>query len=599
MVAIPELKYILLALSWITEKRQQIHDSTASRTQWDTEYDFIVVGAGSAGCVVANRLTEDPDVSVLLLEAGGAQDAIYNDIPAMKSEIGLNRPDLQWMYYNEPQIRAGKGYPGGYLPEFMGKTIGGSSSNNQLVFNRGNRRDYDIWAQEYGASGWSFSEVLPFFKKFENNTDLSVVEANHGYHGTGGPIQISSQISTARALKLMEKAYHELGFNSTDFNGPKQNGMSFYQKFINRNGFRSSNGNAYVDPNPHPNNLHIVTKALVIRILFKGLTAIGVEFAKNDITYRVYARKEVILSAGALKTPQLLMLSGIGIKSHLSEFGIPVLLDLPVGNNFLNHVIIGFAAQLKDPSLFEPIAKLDVPNLSQLYYERNGYLIGSSALAVYFSSSNNISKEWPNGLLFSVVANDSLYNTLIYTRTRSIGKIRLQSTSPYVQPRIDSALLAEPQDFEDFVDSIRFIFSVLEKSSIAQYVTVPTFESLGCPPCQGKLNYECEEGLRCMAQMYSTSGLHPVGGCRMGAVDRSDVVVDPLLRLKNAENLRVCDNSVIPHIPNGNTNSPATMIGEKCAQIIKNFYGIKSSSFNINKNLKPYIFLLVLLYYLF
>ena len=571
MLPIPVLKYKLLILLLITAERQLIHDRTASRTEWDTEYDFIVVGAGTAGCVVANRLTEDNDINVLLLEAGGPQNAVYHDIPYMSNFIYKDRPDLQWQNYNEAPVIGGKNTKKA-IWEPTGKSIGGSSSHNGKLFNRGNRRDYDIWSNKYGAKGWSYSKVLPFFKKFENNTDLSLVEANPGYHGTGGPIEVRTQLLRPKALQLLEKAYKELGFETTDINGPKQRGMAYLQLYIGMDGFRSSSGNGYVDPNPHPNNLHIVTKALVVRILFNGLTAIGVEFSKNDIQYKVYARKEVILSAGAINTPKLLMLSGIGIKSHLSEFGIPVLIELPVGNNFFNHPGMNIKSKLTDPDLYWPYPTFNIASLSQLYFEGSGLLTEKPQLALYFNTSDRVDMEWPDGFLCTVAEGDSLRMSFNYNRPRSVGKIRLQSSDPYSSPRIDSAFLKDPMDFEDAVNGLEFIFNVLETTSMAKFVTPPTFESVGCASCPGKLNYQCKEGLKCYIQKMVSTTFHPVGGCRMGDRDRDDVVVGPLLRVKYTKNLRVCDNSVIPHIPNANTNAVAYMIGEKCSQIIKDYY---------------------------
>ena len=295
---LPDLTIKLLTLSWITSNRQLIHDNTVSRNSWSAIYDFVIVGAGTAGSTLAHRLAQRGDLKVLLLEAGGAQSAIYNDIPGLYSEIGEYKPDLEWSYYNEPQHKVGLEFSGGRIPLPMGKTLGGSSTNNALIFNRGNRRDYDNWVKTYGAHGWSFNEVLPFFTRFENNTDRKIVDANPKYHGYNGPVEVSSLREPPKLMIILHNIYRNLGFNWTDFNGPKQSGSMIMQSFITNRGLRASNSNAYVDPNPFPHNLHIVSRALVVKVVFTGSTAIGVEFTRNNRVYCVLARKEVILSAG-------------------------------------------------------------------------------------------------------------------------------------------------------------------------------------------------------------------------------------------------------------------------------------------------------------
>ena len=299
MAGITTLAYKLLALSLVLADRQPIHDRTASRTEWDTEYDFIVVGAGAAGCVVANRLAANPNTTVLLLEAGGAQDAIYNDIPTEYMEIPRKRRDLQWFDYTTPQVHISK--PGRRLFQTSGKTLGGSTTHNQMIYSRGNPRDYDQWSDVFGAKGWSFKEVLPFFTRFEKNTDQGIVDSSPGWHGTDGPIEITTPQSIDKKLLRLKSVYNSLGFKDTDVNGPNQTGVMIGQSFIGRSGLRSSAANSYIDPNPYPNNLHIVTKALVTKILFNDLTAVGVEFERNGSHFNVSARKEVIVSAGLLK----------------------------------------------------------------------------------------------------------------------------------------------------------------------------------------------------------------------------------------------------------------------------------------------------------
>ena len=293
------LNILLITVSLIALQIENENNLLGTRNVWKESYDYIVVGAGTAGAVVAKRLSEISKINVLLLEAGRTQ-GVMNDVPAIWTEY--TGSEFDWNYTTVRQNNYGLA-TNGIIAQPRGKVLGGTSNINALVYTRGNERDFDNWVTSFGAKGWSFDEVLPYFIKFENNSDLKIVRENPGYHGTEGPVAISSDPKPQPILLVHRKAMNEFGFETIDINGPKQLGTAFLQHFVNKDtGRRSSSASGYLAPNPRPNNLHILTNAFVIKILFDKTEeypkAIGVQFIKNNQLYEVRAKKEIIISAG-------------------------------------------------------------------------------------------------------------------------------------------------------------------------------------------------------------------------------------------------------------------------------------------------------------
>ncbi|CAG2163059.1 unnamed protein product [Oppiella nova] len=550
-------------------------------------YDFIVVGSGAAGSIVSSRLAENPHVNVLLLEAGGPAGG-NTDIPGAYWHF-FNSP-IDWNYTQEEQF-VGKAYIHRRIPESKGMLIGGSSSINTMIYNRGNRRVYDDWAKLFGAEGWTYEEVMPYFLRFENQTDPLL--ASNGFHSTTGPMQVTSWATPPPIMLLHQKAVNELGFKNVDINGAEQFGTMMAQAFIDVNGVRTSASNSYIDPNPYPHNLHILPNSFVTKVIFEGKRAVGVEFVRHGVIRTAFAKREVILSCGAVRSPHTLMLSGVGPKEQLQKFGIPVVADLPVGENYQNHpgVSLNFLINEKYKYLVgEGYWGVTIANLNEWFTHKKGILTQHyRALTYLYTKNNPDGPHFPNSIFETgiymfpqnltenilryerqhewdqfntqLLGKDYLFVHTILHRVRSRGYIRLVSNNPFVYPAINPRLLTHPKDLEDLHESMKYMYFVFETSSIAKYLA-PMTPIPGCQFCAKGYVYECDPYISCVIEQITDSGFHSSSSCRMGSVHRDDVVVDPRLRVKGIESLRVCDASIMPVVSNGNTYSPTLMIGE-------------------------------------
>lgn len=487
---------------------------------------------------------------------------------------------------------------------FTGKVIGGTSSINWMLYNRGNRRSYDSWARTYGATGWDYNSILPYFIRSENNTSPTIIAQNYGYHGTSGPMGVSPEPRPDQILYLFQNQMNSFGIPTLDINGANQLGTMIYELTV-KNGIRSSTGNAYIDPNPYPNNLHIMINSLVTRILFSNTmgasgrpTATGVEFRRNGVTYTVQASREVIVSAGCIASPQLLMLSGVGPRSHLQSLGIPVVADLPVGDNFQDHVYIHHYYEVKNTSLVNENIGPTVQQFYDFYVHQTGRLTELPNSITFFSTSGNDDPNWPNAVIDTNAYNVApdlnailpaygpqyqaewahfwqpylgkqyVQITSAIYRTYSRGTLRLASTDPTAHPLIDPQYLSDRRDMEALVNMTKMLFYMTQTREFANYATIFPRPIPGCSLCPNEPMWKCDSYVRCIIAQVGDSALHPGGACRMGSTNRTDIVVDPSLRVRGIDRLRVIDSSIIPELANANTHAATVMIGERGAQMI-------------------------------
>ena len=526
------------------------------------EFDYVIVGAGSSGCVVANRLSEDPDVTVCLLEAGPPDRSPFIHIP-----LGVIRammdPKINWLYWSAKQKEAGNRRA--FMPR--GKTLGGSSSINGMVYIRGHRRDYDEWA-EAGNPGWSWADVKPYFLKSENNEQF----AGDGHHGAGGPLNVTFVPDPSPANKVFVEAAESLQYrHNPDFNGEVQDGFGLHQ-VTQKNGQRHSTAAAFLKPIQGRANLTVMTDSPAARVVIENGRARGVAIASKSGEKIVTARKEVILSAGSITSPAILMRSGVGDPDELKRHGIETVRALPgVGKNLQDHASVLARAICKRGGTYG-ITVQELPKLAWSVFDyllrRRGMFASNMVEGGGFAKTDPALDRPDIQYVFlpghkppppKPVGYGYGYQVIsVLLRPKSRGTVKLSSAKPDATPVIDPRFFSEPEDLDVLMRGYKEARRILNAGPFEAFE--PT-EVVPGPDIQ------TDDQLREHIRNNSATIFHPVGTCKMGRDDMA--VVDARLRVHGIEGLRVVDASIMPTIVGGNTNAPCIMIGEKAADMIK------------------------------
>jgi choline dehydrogenase-like flavoprotein len=525
------------------------------------EADYVVVGGGSAGCVVAGRLSEDPAATVILVEAGKRDRSSYIHLPVMHYKT--TGPAFTWGHQTAPSRHQG----GVVTPFPQAKVLGGGSSINAQIYIRGIPQDYDAWRNDFGCGGWSYDDVLPYFIRSEDNLSFA-----NEYHGVDGPLKVSNQKFTHPLTYAWLRACQQAGipFNS-DFNARDRAGCGLYQ-VTNRNGRRSSAATAYLRLAELRSNISVITDAHALRLIVRNKRALGIEAWHRSAKRVIKARREVIVAAGAIGTPHLLMLSGIGPADRLQQSGIEVVKDLPaVGRNLQDHPDIFMTYELTGAHSYDKYRKLNWRAWAALQFAAfgtgpitsNGFEGGAfwwvdptdGTPDVQFSFL--VATRVKTGIA-DVPCGNGCTLTANLVRPKSRGTVSLRSTDPFAPPQINPNYFSEADDLEKTVAGVKLGRVIMSQAALSGFIK--------CEHFPGE-EVSTEDELASFVRKQARTAYHPAGTCRMGSDQES--VVDTQLRVRGVDGLRIADNSIMPRLVSGNTNATAIMIGERAADFIK------------------------------